>query len=121
MVINLVRTAQLLGELNKHGQRFVTLLTNQCLQHPIWSAKAFRTFEEVIDKNLINPHTLPHSCLQIVAQQPVNVPLVVLPTKEEKKRVTFSADGGAELHHPLGLRSLHHIHPGHAHDVAVDI
>ena len=58
-------------------------------------------FEEVLDKSPVDLVALPDGCLQVVAEDAIDVSLVVLLPHEQEEGVAVLANGGAEVHQPL--------------------
>lgn len=58
-------------------------------------------FEEVLDKRSVDFVAFADCCLKVVAEDAVDVSLVVFPTKEQEECVAVLTDGGAEVHQLL--------------------
>lgn len=89
------------AEFNHKREWLPLFLADDGLHHARWRVQIPGAFEEVLDKSSVDLAALPDGRLQVVAEDAVDVPLVVFLPHEQEEGVAVLADGGAEVHQPL--------------------
>lgn len=97
-------------ELDEHGERVVIFFSSHCLHHRCGRNKPSGPFEKAFNKPLIDCNTLPERLVQVVAQQPTDVPRIIFVSKEKKQSKAAPPDSSTELHQSLSSGPLKRLH-----------
>lgn len=80
-----------------------------------------RAFEEVLDKSSVDFAALPNGCLQIVAEDTIDIPFVVFLPHEQEEGVAVLSNGGAEIHQLLLQVLVAGLHLGNLNGLTVGL
>lgn len=109
------------AEFNHQCEWFSLLLAGDGLHHSRGCVEIPRAFEEVLDKSSVDFAALPDGCVQVVAEDAVDVPLVVFLPHEQEEGVAVLPDGGAEIHQLLVKVLVAGLHLGNLNGLAVGL
>lgn len=85
-------------EFNHERERLSVFLGDNGLHHSWWCMEIPRTFEEILNESSVNLVALPNGGIKVVAEDAVDIPLVVFLPHEQKEGIAVLANGGAEIH-----------------------
>lgn len=89
------------AEFNHERERIIHSFGDNGLHHSRRRMEIPRAFEEVLDQSSVDLVALPDGRLKVVAEDAINVVLVIFSAEEQEEGVAVLADGGAEVHQPF--------------------
>lgn len=109
------------AEFNHEREWFSFLLADDGLHHSRGCVQVPGAFEEVLDKCSVDFAALPDGCLQIVAEDAIDIPFVVFLPHEQEEGVAVLPDGGAEIHQLLMQVLVAGLHLGNLNGLTVGL